>query len=102
MKEFLKLYLVTDRELSLGRSLEEVVSEAIAGGVTMVQLREKDAATGEFIALAGRLMKILKPLDIPLIINDRVDIAMAPIPLISSVSTSISTMLPPKPPNSFA
>ena len=73
----MKLYLVTDRELSLGRSLEEVVSEAIAGGVTMVQLREKDAATGEFIALAGRLMKILKPLDIPLIINDRVDIAMA-------------------------
>ena len=43
----------------------------------MVQLREKDAATGEFIELAGRLMKILKPLDIPLIINDRVDIAMA-------------------------
>ena len=43
----------------------------------MVQLREKDAATGEFIELAGRLMKILKPLGIPLIINDRVDIAMA-------------------------
>lgn len=77
MKEFLKLYLVTDRELSLGRSLEEVVSEAVAGGVTMVQLREKDAATGEFIELAGRLMKSLKPLGIPLIINDRVDIAMA-------------------------
>lgn len=73
----MKLYLVTDRELSLGRSLEEVVSEAVAGGVTMVQLREKDAATGEFIELAGRLMKSLKPLGIPLIINDRVDIAMA-------------------------
>ena len=77
MKEFLKLYLVTDRELSLGRSLEEVVSEAVAGGVTMVQLREKDAATGEFIELAGRLMKILTPLGIPLIINDRVDVALA-------------------------
>lgn len=77
MKEFLKLYLVTDRDLSLGRSLEEVVSEAVAGGVTMVQLREKDAATGEFIELAGRLMKILTPLGIPLIINDRVDVALA-------------------------
>ena len=77
MKEFLKLYLVTDRDLSLGRSLVEVVSEAVAGGVTMVQLREKDAATGEFIELAGRLMKILTPLGIPLIINDRVDVALA-------------------------
>lgn len=77
MKEFLKLYLVTDRDLSLGRSQEEVVSEAVAGGVTMVQLREKDAATGEFIELAGRLMKILTPLGIPLIINDRVDVALA-------------------------
>lgn len=73
----MKLYLVTDRDLSLGRSLEEVVSEAVAGGVTMVQLREKDAATGEFIELADRLMKILTPLGIPLIINDRVDVALA-------------------------
>ena len=77
MKDYLKLYLVTDRELSLGRSLEEVVSEAVKGGVTVVQLREKDASTGEFIELARRLMKLLKPLDIPLIINDRVDVALA-------------------------
>ena len=69
MKDYLKLYLVTDRELSLGRSLEEVVSEAVAGGVTVVQLREKEASTGEFISLARRL--------IPLIINDRVDVALA-------------------------
>jgi thiamine-phosphate pyrophosphorylase len=77
MKDYLKLYLVTDRELSLGRSLEEVVSEAVKGGVTVVQLREKDASTGEFIELARRLMTLLKPLDIPLIINDRVDVALA-------------------------
>ena len=77
MKDYLKLYLVTDRELSLGRSLEEVVSEAVQGGVTVVQLREKDASTGEFIELARRLMKLLKPLRIPLIINDRVDVALA-------------------------
>lgn len=77
MKDYLKLYLVTDRDLSLGRSLEEVVSEAVKGGVTVVQLREKEASTGEFIELARRLMTLLKPLDIPLIINDRVDVALA-------------------------
>lgn len=73
----LSLYLVTDRDLSLGRSLEEVVSEAVAGGVTVVQLREKDASTGEFVELARRLMAMLKPLGVPLIINDRVDVALA-------------------------
>lgn len=73
----LSLYLVTDRDLSLGRSLEEVVSEAVAGGVTVVQLREKDASTGEFVELARRLMAMLKPFGVPLIINDRVDVALA-------------------------
>ena len=73
----LSLYLVTDRDLSLGRSLEEVVSEAVAGGMTIVQLREKEASTGEFIALARRLMTLLRPLGIPLVINDRVDVALA-------------------------
>ena len=77
MKNLLKLYLVTDRDLSLGRSLEEVVSEAVAGGVTIVQLREKDASTGEFIELAFKLKEILKPYNVPLIINDRVDVALA-------------------------
>ena len=77
MKDLLKLYLVTDRELSQGRSLEEVVSQAVAGGVTMVQLREKDASTGEFVDLAFRLKEILKPYNIPLIINDRADVALA-------------------------
>ena len=77
MKQNLKLYLVTDRDLSLGRSLEEVVREAVAGGVTMVQLREKDASTGEFVELGRKLMTVLKPLGVPLIINDRVDVALA-------------------------
>ena len=77
MKNLLKLYLVTDRELSQGRSLEDLVAEAVAGGVTMVQLREKDSSTGEFLALAFRLKDLLKPWNIPLIINDRVDIALA-------------------------
>ena len=77
IKSALRLYLVTDRPLSLGRPLEEVVSEAVAGGVTMVQLREKECATGEFIALARRLKGLLAPLGVPLIINDRVDVALA-------------------------
>lgn len=76
-RESLRLYLVTDRGLSLGRSLEEVVIEAVAGGVTIVQLREKDAPTGEFVALAKGLKALLAPLGVPLIINDRVDVALA-------------------------
>ena len=76
-REALKLYLVTDRPLSLGRPIEEIVIEAVAGGVTMVQLREKDAPTGEFVALAKRLKALLAPLGVPLIINDRVDVALA-------------------------
>ena len=73
----LLLYLVTDRPLSLGRPIEEIVIEAVAGGVTMVQLREKEAPTGEFVALAKSLKALLSPLGVPLIINDRVDVALA-------------------------
>ena len=76
-QEALRLYLVTDRPLSLGRPIEEIVIEAVAGGVTMVQLREKDAPTGEFVALAKGLKALLAPLGVPLIINDRVDVALA-------------------------
>ena len=77
MKNMLKLYLVTDRELSAGRTLEEVVSKAAEGGVTMVQLREKEATTREFVELAKRVKAALAPYNIPLIINDRIDVALA-------------------------
>lgn len=73
----LSLYLVTDRSLSLGRSLEDVIEEAVQGGVTMVQLREKDCSSSEFYQLAVSLKKILTQHNIPLIINDRLDIALA-------------------------
>ena len=73
----LLLHLVTDRSLSLGRSLVEVVQEAVAGGVTCVQLREKSCSTREFLQEAEQLKKLLQPLGVPLIINDRVDIALA-------------------------
>lgn len=78
MKHFdLSLYLVTDRSLSLGRPLEYVVEEAVKGGVTMVQLREKECSSKEFYLQAMALKKCLKPYNIPLIINDRLDIALA-------------------------
>ena len=73
----LSLYLVTDRSLSHGRSLETIVSEAVKGGVTMVQLREKESATKDFYQLAVNLKKHLASYKIPLIINDRLDIALA-------------------------
>ncbi len=57
--------------------LAHVVREAVRGGVSAVQLREKDIPTREFVARARMLMEILKPLKIPLIINDRVDVALA-------------------------
>lgn len=73
----LSLYLVTDRTLSLGRSLEDVVEEAVKGGVTMVQLREKDCSSADFYELAIKLKNLLAPYKVPLIINDRLDIALA-------------------------
>ncbi len=73
----LSLYLVTDSDLAAQRSLEDIVCQAVAGGVTIVQLREKDLPTGEFIARARRLKAALAPYSIPLIINDRVDVALA-------------------------
>lgn len=72
-----RLCLVTDRGLSGGRALADVVGAAIAGGVTMVQLREKEAETRAFLEHARALKDLLGPKNIPLIINDRVDIALA-------------------------
>ena len=73
------LYLVTDRGLALGRDTVNIVRAAITGGVTCVQLREKHCATRVFIHEAMTLKKMLDALAtrIPLIINDRLDIALA-------------------------
>ena len=73
----LSLYLVTDRGLAGGRDMSWIVREAVAGGVTMVQLREKDCSTAEFVTLAKELKAALQPLGVPLIINDRIDVALA-------------------------
>ena len=71
------VYLVTDRELCLGRPLDEVVLAAVCGGAGAVQLREKHADSREFLALARALVSRLQPMGIPLIVNDRADIALA-------------------------
>ena len=76
-KETLRLYLVTDRPLALGRDLIGVVEEAVSGGVTLVQLREKDLDTRDFVALGRRLHEVLAPRNVPLLINDRIDVALA-------------------------
>jgi len=73
----LRLYLVTDRAAAGNRDLMEIVLQAVEGGVTMVQLREKDAPTREFLELAFKLKEVLSEKNIPLIINDRIDIALA-------------------------
>ena len=71
------LYLCTDRNLTRNRSLEESVELAIRGGVTVVQVREKDSTDREFLEIASRIRSITSRYKIPLIINDRIDIAMA-------------------------
>ncbi|GHU40576.1 thiamine-phosphate synthase [Spirochaetia bacterium] len=70
------LYLVTDSDLCK-EPLETAVEKAIAGGVTMVQLREKNADSRGFFNTAEKLRRITRGAGVPFIINDRVDIALA-------------------------
>jgi thiamine-phosphate pyrophosphorylase len=71
------LYLVTDRPSCAGRDLLDVVRQAVEGGVSLVQLREKDIETREYVRLARALKDLLTRFGVPLIINDRVDVALA-------------------------
>jgi thiamine-phosphate pyrophosphorylase len=71
------LYLVTDENITDLDKFLAIIKLAAEGGVTMVQLREKKLNTRQFAEKAIQLKKILKPYGIPLIINDRVDVAMA-------------------------
>ncbi len=71
----LSLYLVTDSSLNPRFNLIELVSEAVQGGVTIVQLREKNKQSHEIVELGRALLKILKEKKIPLIVNDNPVIA---------------------------
>lgn len=73
----LRLYLVTDQSLTRGRALADTVAAAVQGGVTCVQLREKQSDTRDFLAQAMALKALLAPHGVPLVINDRIDIALA-------------------------
>ncbi len=73
----LGVYLVTDRPALLGRDLLEVVAAAVADGASLVQLREKAAATREFVELARAVLAVTRPRGVPLLVNDRLDVALA-------------------------
>lgn len=73
----LDTYLVTQKDLSAGRSTESIVEAAIAGGVDVVQVREKDRTARAQLGVAESLREPTAEADVPLIINDRLDIALA-------------------------
>jgi thiamine-phosphate pyrophosphorylase len=74
---WLRLQLVTDSALCGARGLIAVVEAAVRGGATCVQLREKTLATRDFVERARALKALLAPLQVPLIVNDRLDVALA-------------------------
>lgn len=71
------LYLITDRRIAGNRHMVDIVRDAIQGGVTVVQFREKTATTHEMIDLAHELHQVTLSVGVPLIVNDRVDVALA-------------------------
>lgn len=76
-KEQLNLYLVTDRHWLANRNLEDDVEKAILGGVTMVQLREKNIDIDSFIELAKKVKQVCNKYKVPFIINDNLEVALA-------------------------
>jgi thiamine-phosphate pyrophosphorylase len=71
------LYLVTDRNILRGKNFIKSIEEALLGGTTLLQLREKNMESGEFYNIALEVKKIAGKYDVPLIINDRLDIMLA-------------------------
>ena len=73
----LGLYLVTDTALCGDRGVVETVRQALPGGVTAVQVREPHATTRELCALSRALLEVLAGTGVPLLVNDRLDVALA-------------------------
>jgi thiamine-phosphate pyrophosphorylase len=71
------LYLVADADFASGRELPALVEAAVAGGVTVVQLRAKTLAGRAFVELANEIVRALAEPGVPLIVNDRLDVALA-------------------------
>ena len=74
--EELKLYLITDSDILKGRDFYHCIEDALKGGVTMLQLREKEADGKEFLEKAMNLRELTRKYGVKFIINDRIDIAM--------------------------
>ena len=72
-----RLYVVTDRQQTAGRPLDEVIAAAARGGLGAVQLREKDLSARDLHDLGVSLQETLDPYRVPLLINDRIDVALA-------------------------
>ncbi|MBQ6782622.1 MAG: thiamine phosphate synthase [Acholeplasmatales bacterium] len=77
LKSSLLLYAVTDRYWLNGRKLKDDVEKAILGGATMIQLREKNLSTEDFIKEALEIKEVCKKYDIPFIINDSLEVFLA-------------------------
>jgi len=77
LKNYLLLYAITDSSMIGNSTLKEKVEEAILGGATMIQLREKNISEDEYVALAKEIKEVTDKYNIPLIINDQVDVALA-------------------------
>lgn len=71
------VYLVTDRAATGGRDIVDVVAAALRGGIRAVQLRERDASTREVVALGRALRERTRQYDAALLVNDRIDVALA-------------------------
>ena len=76
-REDLRLYLVTDSTGLVEQEFLAKIEAAIKGGVTIIQIREKDKSTREYIELAAKVHEITRKYNVPLIIDDRIDVAMA-------------------------
>jgi thiamine-phosphate pyrophosphorylase len=72
-----RLCFIADTEALAGTDVLQLIGEAVAGGATIIQLRTKKRATREFLQIGMKAVEFLRPRKIPLIINDRVDIALA-------------------------
>lgn len=77
MKLDLSLYLVTDKRNKTDEEFLEIIEEAIKGGTTVVQIREKEGETLDFYNLALKVKEITSKYNVPLIVNDRIDVALA-------------------------
>ncbi|NNG40594.1 thiamine phosphate synthase [Flexivirga sp. ID2601S] len=73
----LRIYLVTDEGLSGARGVVETVRQAVAGGVTIVQLRDHDASSRRLVETARQLLEVTRSAGVPFVVDDRLDVALA-------------------------